>query len=96
LVHVNVVPDALQTDVAPEQPAPQLAQFVVDPRAVVQPAPVLPQSPYPEAQPYAHFPAEQERPVPLTCGSCAQATPHAPQLLTSVPRTLTHVPLQSV
>ena len=95
-MHVNVVPDALQTGVAPEQPAPQLAQFVVVPRAAAQPVPVLPQSAYPVAQVYAHFPAEQERPVPLTCGSCAQAVPQAPQLLTSVPSTLTQVPLQSV
>jgi hypothetical protein len=50
LVHANVAPDALQTDVAPEQPAPQLAQFVVVPRAAAQPVPVLPQSAYPVAQ----------------------------------------------
>jgi hypothetical protein len=96
LVHANVAPDALQTDVAPEQPAPQLAQFDVVPRAVAQPVPVLPQSANPAAHVYEHFPAEQARPVALTCVSCAQAVPHAPQLLTSVPRTLTHVPLQSV
>ncbi len=96
LVHANVAPDGLQTDVEPEQAAPQLAQFDVVPRAVAQPVPVLPQSANPAAHVYEHFPAEQARPVVLTCVSCAQVVPHAPQLSTSVPSTLTHAPLQSV
>ncbi len=41
------------------------------------------------------MPAVHESPVVPTCGSFAQLVPHAPQLLTSVPSTLTHVPLQS-
>jgi hypothetical protein len=35
-------------------------------------------------------------PVALTCASCAQLCPHAPQFATSVPERLTHVPEQSV
>jgi len=92
-VHAYVDPDGLHTGVAPEQPAPQPAQFVEVPRLVLQPVPVVPQSANPAAHWYVHLPAVHTSPVVPTCGSFEQLVPQAPQLLTSVPRTLTHEPL---
>jgi len=94
LVQAYVDPEVLHTGVAPEHPAPQPEQFVELPRLVLQPVPVLPQSANPAAHWYEHVPAVHARPVVPTCGSFEQLVPQAPQLLTSVPRTLTHVPLQ--